>query len=100
MLGFIAACLALFTAYVRAQGRVAGAPQEYCGPMAKQQRMFVITLAALYAGLAPAGWQFHLSRWPDYGTMSLALTIVILGAAATSIRRLHRISAALKNERP
>jgi phosphatidylglycerophosphate synthase len=39
ILGFAAACVALFTAYVRAMGKAAGAPQEYCGPMAKPQRM-------------------------------------------------------------
>jgi phosphatidylglycerophosphate synthase len=32
-LGYVAACGALFTAYVRAMGKAAGATQEYCGPM-------------------------------------------------------------------
>src|SRR5262249_50120286 len=39
VLGYLAACAALFTAYVRTMGKAAGASQEYCGPMAKQQRM-------------------------------------------------------------
>ena len=52
-LGFTAACVALFTAYVRAMGKVAGAGQEFCGPMAKPQRMFVATVVALYCGLTP-----------------------------------------------
>src|SRR5439155_6616796 len=43
LLGSAAACVALFTAYVRAMGKAAGARNEFCGPMAKQQRMFVIT---------------------------------------------------------
>jgi len=33
-LGWLAACIALFIAYVRAQGKAAGAHQEFCGPMA------------------------------------------------------------------
>jgi len=41
-LGYVAAVVALFVAYVRAQGAVAGAPQEFCGPMAKPQRMFTL----------------------------------------------------------
>src|SRR5262249_23536590 len=43
-LGDLAAILALFVAYVRAAAKVAGAPHDYCGPMAKQHRMFVVTL--------------------------------------------------------
>jgi phosphatidylglycerophosphate synthase len=35
-LGYIATILAIFTAYVRAAGKIAGAPNEFCGPMAKQ----------------------------------------------------------------
>src|SRR5215831_529776 len=40
-LGYIATILAIFTAYVRAAGKIAGAPNEFCGPMAKQHRMLV-----------------------------------------------------------
>ena len=52
VLGYLAACVALLVAYVRAQGKVAGAHQEFCGPMAKQQRMFVLTAAAVYCARA------------------------------------------------
>src|SRR6266511_3816311 len=48
-LGYIATILSIFTAYVRAAGKIAGAPNEFCGPMAKQHRMFIITLICLYA---------------------------------------------------
>jgi phosphatidylglycerophosphate synthase len=57
LLGFTAALLAVFTAYVRAMGKVAGGRQEFCGPMAKPQRMLVVTATALWCGLAPAAWQ-------------------------------------------
>ena len=32
-LGYLAACVALFVAYVRILGRVAGAPSDFSGPM-------------------------------------------------------------------
>jgi hypothetical protein len=96
VLGFVAACLALFTAYVRAQGRVAGAPQEFCGPMAKQQRVAVLTVAALYCALAPAAWQPLGMGRPGWGVMAWALVVIVVGAAFTSMRRLRRIGRALR----
>jgi phosphatidylglycerophosphate synthase len=95
-LGFIAACVALFTAYVRAMGKVAGAGQEFCGPMAKPQRMFVATVVALYCGLTPESWQ---PRWemtqPAIGLPAVALLLIIVGGLATAIRRLVRIARTL-----
>lgn len=94
VLGYVAACVALFVAYVRAMGKVAGARQEFCGPMAKQHRMFVVTLGCVYCGLAPQSWQ---PRWGgSFGVMSAVLVLIILGGVVTAIRRLYRISRALK----
>src|SRR5207302_9627498 len=56
-LGYIATILAIFTAYVRAAGKIAGAPNEFCGPMAKQHRMLVVTLICLYSEVTPHSWQ-------------------------------------------
>src|SRR5213592_764502 len=56
-LGFIATILAIFTAYVRAAVKIAGAPNEFCGPIAKQHRMLVITLISLYSAVTPRSWQ-------------------------------------------
>src|SRR5881409_4314753 len=56
-LGYIATILAIFTAYIRAAGKIAGAPNEFCGPMAKQHRMLVITLISLYSAVVPRSWQ-------------------------------------------
>src|SRR5271168_5335887 len=41
--GFLAACLAIMTAYIRAVGKAAGVTNLYLGPMAKQHRMLVVT---------------------------------------------------------
>src|ERR1700751_6392680 len=74
-LGYIATILAIFTAYVRAAGKIAGAPNEFCGPMAKQHRMLVITIACLYSMVVPRSWQiFRLDDF-DFGVMSLALIL-------------------------
>lgn len=38
-------CLAVFVAYVRAMGKVTGVHQEFCGPLAKPQRIVPSQLA-------------------------------------------------------
>jgi phosphatidylglycerophosphate synthase len=95
-LGYTATILAIFTAYVRAAGKIAGAPSEFCGPMAKQHRMLVITVACLYCAVVPRSWQiFHLDNL-DVGVMSLALTLIIAGCVITVLRRFKRIARALR----
>lgn len=98
-LGYVAASVALFVAYLRALGKAEGAGQDYCGPMAKPQRMLVVTLAALYCGLAPIDWQLT-TPWLGWGVMALGLWIVIIGGLLTSARRLARIAAALEESAP
>src|SRR5947208_6119632 len=95
-LGYIATILAIFTAYVRAAGKIAGAPNEFCGPMAKQHRMFVIALICLYAAITPRSWQIITFNDLHIGLMSLGLVIIIAGCAITTIRRLSRIAQVLK----
>jgi phosphatidylglycerophosphate synthase len=95
-LGYIATILAIFTAYIRAAGKIAGAPNEFCGPMAKQHRMLVITVACLYSAVVPRSWQiFHFDNL-EIGVMALALTVVIAGCLITIARRLTRIAHALR----
>lgn len=91
-LGYSAALLAMLTAYIRAVGKVAGAHQEFCGPMAKPHRMFLVTLLALWSGLAPAAWQ------PAGGVTSI-LVLVVLGSALTCVRRVQKIVARLREPR-
>jgi phosphatidylglycerophosphate synthase len=95
-LGYLAACVALFVAYVRAEGKVAGAHQEFCGPLAKPQRMFVMTVVALYCGLAPRDWQPALESFPRAGVPAAGLALIVLGGIWTAVRRLLRIAAALR----
>ena len=95
-LGYIATILAIFTAYVRAAGKIAGAPNEFAGPMAKQHRMLVITIACLYSVVVPRSRQIlHLDDF-NMGVMSVALTVIIAGCVITVLRRFKRIARALK----
>lgn len=87
-LGWAAAALAVLTAYVRELGHTCGAPADYSGPMAKPQRMAVVTAAAALAIFEPLlqreGWVLWLALW-----------IVAVGAAWTALRRSARILAHL-----
>ena len=95
-LGYIATILAIFTAYVRAAGKIAGAPNEFCGPMAKQHRMLVITLICLYSAVTPRSWQVITVSDSQIGLVTLGLIVIVLGCVITVIRRLSRIASALK----
>jgi len=96
VLGYIATILAIFTAYVRAAGKIAGGPNEFCGPMAKQHRMLVITVACLYSVVVPRSWQiFHFVDF-DVGVISLALALIIAGCVITVLRRLQRVARVLR----
>jgi len=83
-LGWSAAVVAVITAYVRALGASAGAQQYFLGPMAKQQRMAVLTLAAL----ASMGGEFISIRGVP---VALALGIIVAGCLVTIARRCRRI---------
>jgi phosphatidylglycerophosphate synthase len=95
-LGYIATILSIFTAYVRAAGKIAGAPNEFCGPMAKQHRMLVITLICLYSTITPRSWQMITPDDSQFGLMTLGLAVIVAGCVITIIRRLNRIAHALK----
>jgi phosphatidylglycerophosphate synthase len=93
-MGYIAALLALLTAYVRATCRVAGSAQDYCGPMAKPHRMAVIIVAAVYLAVTPGTW--HAAG--DWGIAAMALTVVAAGSAVTCVRRLLRGASELRSK--
>src|SRR6476659_3957842 len=95
-LGYIATILAIFTAYVRAAGKIAGGPNEFCGPMAKQHRMLVITVACLYSVIVPRTWQILAFNDSQIGLMTLGLVVIVVGCVITVIRRVSRIAHALK----
>src|SRR6184192_1788557 len=95
-LGYIATILAIFTAYVRSAGKIAGAPNEFCGPMAKQNRMLVITLICLYSAITPRSWQMITFNDSQIGLMTLGLVVIVVGCVITVFRRVNRVARALK----
>lgn len=82
-LGWVAGLLAVMTAYIRTLAVSVGAPADFRGPMAKQQRMALLTGAALLSVVEPFFWNGHWILW-------VALLVIALGAIWTAIRRTHR----------
>lgn len=75
-LGLLAAALAIATAYIRELGRAEGFPPDFSGPLAKPQRMAVLTAGTVLAA-------FYATEW----TLTVTLWIIIAGSAATLVRR-------------
>ncbi|MFT5300606.1 MAG: phosphatidylglycerophosphate synthase [Mariniblastus sp.] len=94
--GVVAALLAVFTAYVRATAKSVGAPNDFCGPMAKPQRMALVTLLAVYMTFTPVAWH-QVPESQFLMAPTIVLGILIVGCALTSIRRLARASQSLRN---
>ena len=89
VLGWAAAAIAVLTAYVRELGRANGLSADFCGPMAKPQRMAVLTGAAVLAVAEPL--------WGGQGgLLRAALWLVCLGSLATALRRAVRQVRALR----
>lgn len=91
--GLTAALAAMSTAYVRAVGKGSGAGSDFRGPMAKQQRMFVVTLTAVALGVLPGGW---LPAQDGFGLPAMALTLIVVGSVVTALRRLSGVARALR----
>lgn len=85
-LGWLAGALAVMTAYVRLQGASLTGVHEFCGPMAKPQRMALVTGLCVLLGVFPGlGW-----------CVVYVLGVVVLGEVLTVWRRLSRISIRLR----
>ena len=93
VLGWAAACVALWVAYVRALAKTAGAPNDFCGPMAKPHRMALMTGTAIFLAVAPGAWR------QSFPWMDAALAVVVVGGLVTSVRRLVRAARYLRGER-
>lgn len=86
-LGLLAAALAIAAAYIRELGRAEGFPPDFSGPLAKPQRMAVLTAGTVLAAL-------YASEW----TLTVTLWIVIAGTAATVLRRSLTLIERLKTK--
>lgn len=83
-IGWVAALGAMLTAYLRAFGGTQGLAQDFCGPMAKPQRMAVLTLGLIVAAIESASNGTFYSLW-------MAAGLILLGLVWTSCRRTARI---------
>ncbi|NOS68414.1 MAG: CDP-alcohol phosphatidyltransferase family protein [Verrucomicrobia bacterium] len=90
-LGWMAAALAVITAYVRAMGVAAGAGQYFLGPMAKPHRMATLTVTCL----ALVGLNIFKS---EFDLMQIALIVICAGCLVTIARRLVRIVRDLESK--
>ncbi|MCR9213294.1 MAG: CDP-alcohol phosphatidyltransferase family protein [Proteobacteria bacterium] len=90
LLGWLSGILAVFTAYIRTLAASIGAPVDFVGPMAKQQRMAVITIALIASGV---GYTFNLGTLPIY----VGLIVIVIGSVITVIRRTVRAYRALES---
>ena len=89
LLGWVSAVLAVLTAYVRELGRGLGFPADFSGPMAKPHRMATLTAACIISLAEPIwGWRGQ--------TLAVALGIIVLGAAATVLRRTLTLAGRLR----
>ena len=88
-LGWLAAVLAVITAYIRLLGGSMGVQQYFLGPMAKPHRMALLTAACVFAV-----FENYLGLGGQ--TIALALVIMVAGMVVTCIRRTLRIVADLK----
>jgi phosphatidylglycerophosphate synthase len=89
-LGWAAALAAVLTAYVRLLGGAVGVTQHFCGPMAKQHRMALLTAACLGSLIeVPFGYEGRV--------LTVALGVITLGAVVTFARRLRLTAQELRN---
>ncbi|CAN5353456.1 CDP-alcohol phosphatidyltransferase family protein [soil metagenome] len=88
-IGWIAAVLAVLTAYVRELGRGLGQPADLSGPMAKPQRMATLTAFCVISIFEPL--------WHGDGQMLLSgLLVILAGSLITVARRTRNLAAGLR----
>jgi len=89
-LGYLAAVLAVFTAYVRMLGGASGLKQSFTGPMAKQHRMATLTAACVLSIVETRLFTAGTVLWTT-------LIIVNAGCLVTIWRRTARIARELES---
>lgn len=79
-LGWCAGLFAVMTAYIRTLSSSLGAPVNFQGPMAKQHRMALLTVACLLTA-------FETWTWNSHYALLLALILITVGSIVTCLRR-------------
>ena len=79
-IGWLAGLLSIMTAYIRTLGVSIGAPADFRGPMAKQHRMAILTVACFLVVIETYVWS---SQYSLLG----ALLVIVIGCLITCINR-------------
>ena len=90
ILGWLAAVLSVMTAYIRTLGTSLNAPTSFAGPMAKQHRMALVTVACLLAII-----EFYV--FVSWYSLYVALWLLVSGTLITVYRRARFIYQFLEN---
>lgn len=90
-LGWLGALLAAKTAYIRVLGGSLGLEQDFRGPMAKQHRMFVMTLSCLLAAA-------ELTILGSMHVLLVGAIVIAVGAGLTCLTRLRAMSKLLNQQ--
>ena len=90
-LGWLGALLAALTAYVRVFGGSLGFAQDFRGPLAKQQRMAVLTVACV-VGAPETFW--HAEQY----ALLIGSALIAAGSLVTCITRTRAIASLLRQE--
>jgi phosphatidylglycerophosphate synthase len=90
-LGWAAALVAALTAYVRVFGGALGLPQDFRGPMAKQHRMAVLTLACL-------GGATESVMYGSNHLLLSAVVVILLGSTLTCVTRTVAMARLLREQ--
>jgi phosphatidylglycerophosphate synthase len=79
-LGWLAALLAILTAYIRVLGGALGQAQDFGGILPKQRRMAVLTIALLVAAVEYGLWGSRIA-------LLLGALVIVLGSLVTCVSR-------------
>src|SRR6516164_1199879 len=90
--GWLAALLAVLTAYIRVLGGALGQQQDFGGLLPKQRRMAALTFALMIQAIEDALWGSRVS-------LLVAAIIIAVGSIATCISRTIAIAKRLEQPR-
>ena len=90
-LGWLGALLAAKTAYIRVLGGANGLAQDFRGPMAKQHRMFAMSLGCLIGAA-----ELHFNG--SLNALIITAYVIAIGAGITCITRTLHIAKQLKQK--
>lgn len=92
-LGWLGALLAAKTAYIRVLGGANGLAQDFRGPLAKQHRMFVMSLGCL---IAASALYFSIDTALSQLVLTITAYVIAIGSGMTCISRTSAIAKQLK----